>query len=220
MGWELLKKRTACCEIDVYGFHSDDCSMAKCLADSLLVYGEDFNHIDLRIRFLYWWNYGYCNGTGKKHHPSFGIGISIGNSFEEFQEEMRKKVYEGDQRNSGNGSIMRLTPVPIRFHNDVELAMHIAAEQSLTTHNSEEAKECCRLMTYLIVKFINLDEKEKRPIKELLVEFCTDFIQKTNLKTVKCLAASQPETDWAWQTSNYVVPESRRGVITFSIFYF
>lgn len=50
-------------ERDTIGLITDDCSMAKCLADSFLV--NDFKLVpkDLRLRFLLWWHFGYNNGS-------------------------------------------------------------------------------------------------------------------------------------------------------------
>lgn len=50
---------------------------------------------------------------------------------------------------------MRLAPVPIAFHNDEKHAMDIAELTSYTTHNSNEAAECCRLLCFIIVRCIN-----------------------------------------------------------------
>lgn len=41
---------------------------------------------------------------------------------------------------------MRLAPVPIAFRHSLEQAAEYSSLQSLTTHNGEEAAECCRLM--------------------------------------------------------------------------
>lgn len=42
---------------------------------------------------------------------------------------------EGDKFNNGNGSIMRLAPVPICFMDNEEEAMKFSGSQSRTTHN-------------------------------------------------------------------------------------
>ena len=50
---------------------------------------------------------------------------------------------------------MRLCPAPIGFAYDVNAAMDVAAKQSKTTHNGDEAAECCRLLAKIIVDQIN-----------------------------------------------------------------
>lgn len=47
---------------------------------------------------------------------------------------------EKDRYNNGNGSLMRLAPVPMCFVNSPELAISFAEKQSRTTHNGDEAK--------------------------------------------------------------------------------
>lgn len=49
--------------------------MARCMADSILSNDIKFNPIDMRMRFLLWWNTGYCNGS--KNGRSFGLGGNI-----------------------------------------------------------------------------------------------------------------------------------------------
>jgi len=49
-------------------------------------------------------------------------------------------VQEGDQFNNGNGSLMRLAPIPVAFYDDSEKAIDLSVKQSLTTHNGLEAK--------------------------------------------------------------------------------
>ena len=48
--------------------------MAKCIAESLLVNDLKFNGIDMRGRYLLWWNFGYCNG---RIGESYGLGTNI-----------------------------------------------------------------------------------------------------------------------------------------------
>ena len=47
---------------------------------------------------------------------------------------------------------MRLAAVPVCYHEDLAKAMEVARLQSLTTHQGEEAAECCRLMTFLMLR--------------------------------------------------------------------
>jgi ADP-ribosylglycohydrolase len=60
------------------GVWTDDCSMALCLADSLLLNNFQLDPIDLRRRFLLWINCGLNNG-GRRY--SIGLGGNIAVSF-------------------------------------------------------------------------------------------------------------------------------------------
>lgn len=42
---------------------------------------------------------------------------------------------QGDRFNNGNGSLMRLAPIPIVFRKNIEQALYLSACSSLTTHN-------------------------------------------------------------------------------------
>jgi hypothetical protein len=53
---------------------------------------------------------------------------------------------------------MRLAPIPITFCDDPVKAAKAAQDQSLTTHNGLEAKECSRLMTEIIISLIHRKE--------------------------------------------------------------
>ena len=61
---------------------TDDCSMARCLADSILANNFEYNGVDLRGRFLLWWHFGYNNMSGDQ--PSFGLGGNIAKGFKNF----------------------------------------------------------------------------------------------------------------------------------------
>lgn len=202
------------------GQWTDDTAMALCLADSLLITTESlskksvleeraielkkaFDPIDLKLRFLLWWNFGYNNAFGhdashSNPRDSVGLGSSIHMSFEEFIHSRGTKKYTevGDMSSSGNGSIMRLAPVPILFHKNVEHAMEIAYLQSKTTHQGEEAAECARLLAFILVKAmdheIKLDEHEEvdevdESNQEKLIEVHQNIMDKLNQKKTEIL---------------------------------
>lgn len=63
----------------------------------------------------------------------------------------------------GNGSLMRLSPVPVFYHNDPLLAIKMSRLQSRTTHRSQVCVECCALASAYILGFIQL---AKSPIND------------------------------------------------------
>ena len=173
------------------GQWTDDSSMGLCLAESLLSYPE-FNAIDLRIRFLNWWDFGYRNAFALTPRSSIGLGGCISISFAEFIENHTNFTTSGSLNTSGNGSIMRLAAVPIFYRNNVEKALDIAFKQSKTTHQGIEAAECCRLMSFIIISFINSPiDNYKLKKQEILRNLPNHF--KTNCYSVQCLAASKNE---------------------------
>mmetsp|Transcript_48169 Transcript_48169/g.134643 ORF Transcript_48169/g.134643 Transcript_48169/m.134643 type:complete len:308 (-) Transcript_48169:420-1343(-) len=64
-------------------------------------------------------------------------------------------IYESQGEDAGNGSIMRLAPIPVAYHRDSDVACDLAAQSSLTTHPGPLAAEACAFMAFLIVRAIN-----------------------------------------------------------------
>lgn len=140
------------------GQWTDDTSMSLCLADSLLVC-RGFNALDLRLRFLNWWHFGYNNAFSRDSQRldsdrgggSVGLGGNISMSFREFLQEQAEVTSAGTPMVSGNGSIMRLAPCAVFHHDDQGKAMLVAARQSRTTHQGREASECSRLLAHILL---------------------------------------------------------------------
>jgi ADP-ribosylglycohydrolase len=186
------------------GQWTDDTSMGLCLADSLIVNKGKFNAHDLMHRFLGWWYGGYNNAfrrdISRINKNSVGLGGIIKKSFESYLEYPLKETCAGDKNSSGNGSIMRNTAVPICFHNDINKAMEIAKAQSLVTHKGIEAAECCRLLTFIIVKILNRKNEKLNDILDNLTDFKTSY----NSNSVKYLVYSMqenndPDRNWNWK---------------------
>ena len=138
------------------GQWTDDTSMALCLAESLIdCGGVDFK--DQMERYLRWWKEGYLSSTG----TCFDIGNTVSKALSHFQRT--GKVFAGstNPNTAGNGSIMRLAPVPLFFAGDSEEAIHQAGESSKTTHGAAEAIDACRLLAGLLVGVIQGHRKEE-----------------------------------------------------------
>ena len=65
---------------------------------------------------------------------------------------------------------MRLAPIPIVFRNNIEDALYLSGLSSRTTHNGEEAKECCRLLSFILIRLYK--RKEDKSPKQVLEEAC------------------------------------------------
>ncbi len=63
-----------------------------------------------------------------------------------FQRSKEADLYPGSTNKSaaGNGSLMRLCPVPLLFHSHPEVAMVMSGESSRTTHGTEAAVDACK----------------------------------------------------------------------------
>ena len=99
------------------------------------------------MRYLCWWREGYlsCNGV------CFDIGETVRGALSRF--EVSGEPFSGstDPQSAGNGSIMRLAPVPLFFANDPAQAIVMAGESSCTTHGTIAAVDACRYLGSLIV---------------------------------------------------------------------
>jgi len=181
-----------------YGLFTDDTSMALCMADSILLNNFEFNGIDMRHRFVLWWFKGYNNGRANdpKDKLSFGIGTTTMNSMMYFLKKPTHNVipvFNYQQENNANGSIMRIAPVPIAYHDNLEKALEFARQQSWTTHNGHEAAELCKLITFLIIKFMHMNTPEE----------CFNFLEelpkhyKSEVDSVQALIESTTEKDFS-----------------------
>ncbi len=137
------------------GQWTDDTSMALCLATSLVECGG-YDARDQIERYVRWWRDGYLSSTGR----CFDIGNTTRASLDRFARS--GEVYAGldDPHAAGNGSIMRLAPVPLAFANDPALAIAHSGDSSRTTHGAQVAIDACRYLGALIVGAVHGATKE------------------------------------------------------------
>ena len=128
------------------GEWTDDTAMALCLAESL-VERQGFDAADQMQRYVRWWRHGHLSSTGR----CFDIGNTVRAALSEFERTGNPLAGSTSPHSAGNGSLMRLAPVPLFFGRRPAEAVHYAAESSKTTHGATEAVDACRLMAALIV---------------------------------------------------------------------
>ena len=128
------------------GEWTDDTSMALCLAESLVETGG-FDPLDQLHRYLRWYRQGHF--SVKSH--CFDIGGTTRAALERFERTGNPLAGSPDPRSAGNGSIMRLAPVPIAFAHDPATAVRLAGESSRTTHGARACVDACRYLGGLIV---------------------------------------------------------------------
>ncbi len=129
------------------GEWTDDTSMALCLARSLVETGG-FDPRDQMQRYVRWWREGYLASNGR----CFDIGIATEAALARFERSADPWSGSTDPKVAGNGSLMRLAPVPMFFAPDAERAIRYSAESSRTTHGSVEAIDACRLFAAILVR--------------------------------------------------------------------
>ena len=137
------------------GQWTDDTSMALCLAASLIERGE-FDAMDQMQRYVRWRDKGYLSSTG----CCFDIGNTIASALSRFSRDGEPFAGFCDSFSAGNGSLMRLAPVPMYFADDAAEAISRSADSSRTTHGAEEAVDACRYFAGLLVGALNGVDKE------------------------------------------------------------
>ena len=129
--------------------------MALCLADSLLAAGG-LDVRDLIERFCRWREHGYNSATGE----CFDIGGATAAALSSFRATGEPLSGSTDPHSAGNGSLMRLSPVAVRWWRDRARAVEAARLQSRTTHGAPQAVEACALFAELLVEAIGGAPKE------------------------------------------------------------
>eukprot|EP01084_Bolivina_argentea_P046332 85318_1 len=191
--------------------------MGLCMADSLLIH-KTFNGSDIRIRFWNWWFNGYNNAfhndkneRGNKQFcqeknltflglTSIGLGKNISNSLLKLEWNMKPKaIYSPkyDSEDSGNGSLIRLAPIPIYYHKNMKQTLKYAALSSFTTHPGYPASESCKLLAFIIVNAIDrqkdncdgikmfLENVMNKYLKDILEKEINELVLKTSDKNDK-----------------------------------
>jgi ADP-ribosyl-[dinitrogen reductase] hydrolase len=142
------------------GEWTDDSSMALALADSIAAAG--WNPNDQASRYLAWWRKGEYSVNGR----CFDIGITTQSALRRFEKTRNAKT-SGDtsQRASGNGSIMRLAPVPIHyaylFPAEMDELVSYLIESSRVTHASPQCLSACAYMGLVLCGLMHgIDRQE------------------------------------------------------------
>jgi ADP-ribosyl-[dinitrogen reductase] hydrolase len=137
------------------GEWTDDTSMALCLADSLITKGG-FDPIDQLERYWLWYSKGYLSSTG----TCFDIGNTTALALMTFHRDPQPYPGSTSPNTAGNGSLMRLAPVPMFYARNAREAISRCAESSRTTHGAQTAVDACRYYGGLLVAALNGTHKD------------------------------------------------------------
>lgn len=138
------------------GEWTDDTSMALCLAESLVECGG-FNPRDQMERYCRWWRDGHLSSNGR----CFDIGITVSGALRRFETTGEPFAGSTTPNTAGNGSIMRLAPVPMFASGSRADAIHLSRESSRTTHGADECLDACHVLGALLHQLINGASKEE-----------------------------------------------------------
>lgn len=137
------------------GEWTDDTSMALCLAESLIETGM-FDPIDQLTRYVRWYRKGHLSSTGR----CFDIGNTTSAALQKFEKAGGPYCGSTSPSAAGNGSLMRLCPVPMFFASRPDEAVERSGESSRTTHGAVNAVDSCRYFGGVLVGALNGDSKE------------------------------------------------------------
>lgn len=137
------------------GEWTDDTSMALCLAESLLE-TNGFDPADQCGRYLAWREHGHLSSNGR----CFDIGGTVAAALSRFKRTGEAAAGSTDPHSAGNGSIMRLAPVPMYYASDPDLAVHYSRESSRTTHQARTCLDACAYLGGLLAALLNGADKE------------------------------------------------------------
>lgn len=140
------------------GQWTDDTAIALALADSLAAC-DRLDEQDLLARFTDWWRRGTYSCTGS----CFDIGGTTAQALRRWETTRADHCGDTDPLSAGNGSLMRLSPVAIRYFGDRPALRDAAARQSKTTHAAPEAVDACVAYAEMLA-----DAIEGRPRSDVL----------------------------------------------------
>ncbi|MCX5939334.1 MAG: ADP-ribosylglycohydrolase family protein [Cyanobium sp. LacPavin_0920_WC12_MAG_62_9] len=138
------------------GEWTDDTSMALCLAQSL-IHCAGFDASDQMQRYCAWQERGYMSSNGR----CFDIGITVRGALDRFRRSGDPYSGSTDLRSAGNGSIMRLAPIPMAFHRQKDQLDQACIDSSRTTHGTSECLEACVLLGRMIQRALAGQSKEE-----------------------------------------------------------
>ncbi|MER2266802.1 ADP-ribosylglycohydrolase family protein [Methylobacterium oxalidis] len=131
------------------GEWTDDTAMALALAESLLADSALDPH-DLMTRFVGWYENGTYSCTGE----CFDIGTATRSALDRFRRTGEPLAGSTGSEQSGNGALMRISPVAIRHWRNRKTLQHVAGLQTRTTHGSPETIKASSIMADLLADLI------------------------------------------------------------------
>jgi ADP-ribosyl-[dinitrogen reductase] hydrolase len=137
------------------GQWTDDTAMALALAESLHSCRE-LDETHLMNQFLDWYQTGAysCNGR------CFDIGTTTREALLRFKETGQPVAGSTAENSAGNGSLMRLSPVAVRYFRDRSAMTDTARRQSKVTHGAAEAVDACAVFASLLADALEGKSKD------------------------------------------------------------
>ena len=118
------------------GEYSDDGAMALAIADAYISKGK-FCGATIQQNFLDWKNTGKF-GT-RPGQPAWDIGMTVLGALNRVKDTRYPYTGSADERSSGNGCLMKISPCIIWNRNNLSAAIGESVAQALLTHGSSDS---------------------------------------------------------------------------------
>jgi len=144
-------------EMPPEGHWTDDTAMAICLANSLIE-KKGFDAEDQMDKYARWAHGEYIAPDTRGH-----IGLQTSAVISQWSRVGGDPIRfaSREDRKSGNGSLMRLTPAPMYFYGNLDEAMKNAGLSSMITHGSRTCIESCIIYAEAIHRALTGATKEE-----------------------------------------------------------
>jgi ADP-ribosyl-[dinitrogen reductase] hydrolase len=128
------------------GNWSDDGALMLCAADSLV--HHEFDTEDIGRRFVAW----YRDGLWAARGIVFDVGVATAQALTRIDQGARAEVAGGDETfSNGNGSLMRILPVALRFSElSTESMLDRIHRASSITHRHPRSQMACGLYALVV----------------------------------------------------------------------
>ncbi|QCP47922.1 ADP-ribosylglycohydrolase family protein [Trinickia violacea] len=176
------------------GEWTDDTSMALCMASSLVEL-DRFDARDMMERFCRWMDEGYLSSNGS----CFDVGGTVDDALWRFKETGEPFSGSTDRFAAGNGCLMRLAPIPMFFHHDLEQVIERSGQSSRLTHGARECVEATRLFGAMLFRALSGETKE--------AIMATSGLPVGDCESVRAIAAGsyRSKTENGIRGSGYVI---------------
>jgi len=155
------------------GTWSDDGSLTLCTVDSLL--NRDFDLEEMGRRFVEWLNHGLWTAWGEP----FDVGVATSDALLRIANGTpAAQAGSQDEYSNGNGSLMRILPVVMRFAGEpLELFSNYVSKASAITHGHARSQMAC-VFYGLVIRQLMFGWKPQPALDSVRVEF-SDWYGRT-----------------------------------------
>lgn len=166
------------------GEWTDDTSMMLCMMKSLIQY-KCYCATDIMDKFVMWKNSSYMSSQNSSR--CIDIGVTTRNALTTYEKSDKiddPHIFGSLGPNSaGNGSIMRLCPIPLFYSSNMQNALTYSGLSSMLTHRLTICVEACKLLAELIV-MIAFDKTEYRQKDEYLKMVAIDNYTNPEIRNI------------------------------------